>query len=223
MGSPVPFTSGGCEGGCVLNSLRKRLCSRGLSPRIPLLEQNQLLGCCPSSQPWGLGVGLSALLMQGATEGCWAALGRPGPRCSRKDLKTGWAGSPSEALGQSPGHVLSVPVASGPADLSAVRSDLEDASQAPHPQLSGCSWAWRVGICDLQVPQQRAAREGPRPGSPPGLGPTPSGSCLGPAYPCCCTDGVQSPGSQQQSRPEGGPWTGPGAADSTGASWNCCG
>lgn len=145
------------------------------------------------TQPWGLRVGLSVLLMEGTTEGCWAALGRPGPHCSRKDLKTGCAGTPSKALGQSPGHVLSVRVASGRADF-AVLSDPEGASQAPHPLLLGLESGdpLREGATcrDLQVPQQRAAREGPRPHSPQGPGPTPRGSYLGPAHPCRRTNGV---------------------------------
>lgn len=189
----MPFAFGGCEDGCVLNSLRKSSAPGTCSPRTPLPEQNQLLGCSPSSQPWGLRVGLSVLLMEGTTEGCWAALGRPGPHCSRKDLKTGCAGTPSKALGQSPGHVLSVRVASGRADF-AVLSDPEGASQAPHPLLLGLESGdpLREGATcrDLQVPQQRAAREGPRPHSPQGPGPTPRGSYLGPAHPCRRTNGV---------------------------------
>lgn len=133
-GPRVPFTSGGCEGGCVLNSLRKSSAPGTCSPRTPLPEQNQLLGCSPSSQLWGLGVGLSVLLMEGATEGCWAALGRPGPHCSRKDLKTGCAG-------QSPGHVLSV---RSPADGQTSPQCCQTLRMHPRPHTR-CSWAWRVG------------------------------------------------------------------------------
>ena len=57
---------------------------------------------------------------------------------------TGCARTPLKALGQSLGYVPSVPVAGGWADLS-VLSDPEDASQAPCPLLSGCSWAGEWG------------------------------------------------------------------------------
>ena len=47
MGPWVPFASGGYESGCVLNSLRKRLCSRDLQTQDPAAGRELPAGRLP--------------------------------------------------------------------------------------------------------------------------------------------------------------------------------
>lgn len=117
------------------------------------------------------------------------------------------------------------PVVSGRADLSAMLSDPQDASQAPHPLLLGLESGDPSGRGPPTVisrcPSSRQQGRVPDQAARRGQAPPPGGPIWAP--PTLADTQTESPGSQQQSRPKGGPQTVPGAADSAGASRNCRG